>query len=272
MYYPGEQYAYNGIVGGAQPGASLTMTTTGINATAVAGTTYTATIQYANVSSRTCTANPSAVVAFNILANGVVVSSGHLAGLTQGSPWTAVTAGWVCPAAYAGQTIQLQVVATNFLEGPAANQQWQVPTFAFANATLTSLTPGNLPNAPSGLTATAVSTSQINLSWTDNSNNETGFKIDQATNSSISAGLTTVTVAANATTYNATGLSSGNTYYYRVRATINGMRFGELCPGQRHHARHHSASSQRFDGHGRIVESDQSELDRQLEQRERLQD
>ena len=64
-----------------------------------------------------------------------------------------------------------------------------------------------------------VSASQINLSWTDNSNNETGFKIDQATSSDFSTGLTTVTVGANVTTYSATGLSSHTTYYYRVRAT-----------------------------------------------------
>ena len=50
MYYPGEQYNYGSVVGGAQPGASLTMTTTGISAAAVTGATYTATIQYANVS------------------------------------------------------------------------------------------------------------------------------------------------------------------------------------------------------------------------------
>ncbi len=42
-------------------------------------------------------------------------------------------------------------------------------------ATLTQ-TP-SAPAAPTGLGATAVSSSQINLSWTDNSNNETGFKI-----------------------------------------------------------------------------------------------
>ncbi len=76
-----------------------------------------------------------------------------------------------------------------------------------------------LPNPPSALSATAASSNQINLSWTDNSSNETGFKIDQATSSDFSTGLTTVTVAANATTYNATGLTASTTYYYRVRAT-----------------------------------------------------
>ena len=81
--------------------------------------------------------NPSANVAVNILANGVVVGTGTLAGLAQGSPWTPVTATWTASSAYAGQAIQLQVVATNFLEGPGSNQQWHVPGFGFTDATLT---------------------------------------------------------------------------------------------------------------------------------------
>ena len=269
---PRRTVRYGSVVGGAQPGASLTMTTTGINATAVAGNTYTATIQYGNASWSNCNVNPSANVALNILANGVVVGTGHLSGLAQGSPWTPVTVGWVADAAHAGQAIQIQVVATNFLEGPGSTQQWEVPSFGFANATLTGTAPSGLPAAPSGLTATAVSSSQINLSWTDNSNNETGFKIDQATSSRLHPGLTTVTVGANVTTYNATGLSSGTTYYYRVRATNGDRRFGQHLHGQRHDTEPSSRRSQRSDGNGRLLEPDQPELDRQLEQRDRLQD
>ena len=37
------------------------------------------------------------------------------------------------------------------------------------------------PKAPTNLVTTAVSTNQINLSWTDNANNETGFKIERKT-------------------------------------------------------------------------------------------
>ena len=107
------------------------------------------------------------------------------------------------------------MVATNFLEGPGSNDQWQTPTIGFTNATLTTTAP---PAAPSGLTATAISSSQINLSWTNNSSDVTGIKIDQATSSDFTAGLTTATVGADATTYSATGLSSNTAYYYRVRA------------------------------------------------------
>lgn len=71
---------------------------------------------------------------------------------------------------------------------------------------------------PSGLTATVASHSQINLSWTDNSANETGFKIERKTGAN---GTYTqiATAAANATSFSSTGLVAGTTYYYRVRAT-----------------------------------------------------
>ena len=68
----------------------------------------------------------------------MVVGTGTLSGLAQGSPWTPVTATWTATSAYAGQAIQLQVVATNFLEGPEP-PQWQVHTFAFTHATLTTV-------------------------------------------------------------------------------------------------------------------------------------
>src|SRR5206468_12564526 len=46
------------------------------------------------------------------------------------------------------------------------------------------------PAAPSSLAATATSSSQINLSWTDNSSNESGFKIERATDSAFMQNLT----------------------------------------------------------------------------------
>jgi len=39
-----------------------------------------------------------------------------------------------------------------------------------------------LPAAPSGLSAVAVSRTQINISWTDNSQNENGFRIERSKN------------------------------------------------------------------------------------------
>src|SRR5215510_5413571 len=71
------------------------------------------------------------------------------------------------------------------------------------------------PDPPSDLVASAASTSQINLSWWDNSGNEDGFKIERWNGSSwaqINA------VGANVTTYADSGLAASTTYSYRVRA------------------------------------------------------
>jgi transcriptional regulator CtsR len=75
---------------------------------------------------------------------------------------------------------------------------------------------GVIPATPSDLEATTVSKSKIKLTWTDRSNNETGFKIERRVGGGSYSQI--ATVAANITTYSDTGLSAGKTYYYRVRA------------------------------------------------------
>jgi hypothetical protein len=78
----------------------------------------------------------------------------------------------------------------------------------------------DLPLTPTRLQATAVSFSRINLTWTDNSNNETGFKMERAPDTGGTPGtfVEIATVNANVTSYSDTGLSPETTYYYRVRA------------------------------------------------------
>lgn len=78
---------------------------------------------------------------------------------------------------------------------------------------------GTPPAAPSGLAATAVSQSEIDLSWTDNSSDETGFEIERSLDGSSFSPV--ATVGADVTTYPDTGLSADTTYFYRVRA-VNG--------------------------------------------------
>jgi alpha-tubulin suppressor-like RCC1 family protein len=71
-------------------------------------------------------------------------------------------------------------------------------------------------NAPSNLSATVISSSQINLSWQDNSNNEDSFEIYLSID-----GITytlRATVGAGTASYSDSGLAAGTTYYYRVRA------------------------------------------------------
>jgi Domain of unknown function (DUF4082)/Fibronectin type III domain len=75
------------------------------------------------------------------------------------------------------------------------------------------------PAAPTSLVASAVSTSQINLTWTASSG-ATGYLIQQSL--SASSGWTQVgsTSGGSATSFQQTGLASGTTYYYRVVATL----------------------------------------------------
>ncbi|NJM16738.1 MAG: carbohydrate-binding protein, partial [Bacteroidales bacterium] len=74
-----------------------------------------------------------------------------------------------------------------------------------------------VPAAPSALGATATSSTQINIAWIDNSNNETGFKIERKTGSS-GTFAEIATAGAGVSAYSNTGLSASTTYYYRVRA------------------------------------------------------
>lgn len=78
--------------------------------------------------------------------------------------------------------------------------------------------PATVPAAPTNLSATAVSASQINLQWLDKSNNETGFRLQRRTATGTFADITTA-ASANSTAFsNTAGLSAGTTYFYRIRA------------------------------------------------------
>ena len=73
------------------------------------------------------------------------------------------------------------------------------------------------PGAPSSLVASAVSRTQVKLTWRDNSCAESHFRIQRSPNGN--TGWTTIaTVGANVTSYQDTRLSCSELYYYRVRA------------------------------------------------------
>lgn len=67
-----------------------------------------------------------------------------------------------------------------------------------------------VPNAPSNLAATAVDPNDIRLTWQDNSDNETGFEINN--------GVTSTDVGANSTSYTWGGLSPNTYMCFKVRA------------------------------------------------------
>jgi len=75
--------------------------------------------------------------------------------------------------------------------------------------------PGLTPAAPSNLSATAAGCLDINLSWIDNSNNETGFKIERSVDNVTFNQI--ATTSANITTYTSHQVSAG-LRYFRVRA------------------------------------------------------
>ncbi len=76
----------------------------------------------------------------------------------------------------------------------------------------------NRPAAPSNLTGVAASTTSIILTWTDNSNNETQFFVEQKKNGKFKSVKTT---KANVTTVTITGLQRGKSYIFRVSAKKN---------------------------------------------------
>jgi subtilisin family serine protease len=98
----------------------------------------------------------------------------------------------------------------------AFNSYGDSPYSSSASAT----TPWAAPNAPQSLVATAVSSTQVNLSWSDTSDNETGFRIERALGTT-GTYATVATVAAGTTSYSNTGLSASTTYTYRVFALNN---------------------------------------------------
>jgi endo-1,4-beta-D-glucanase Y len=87
-----------------------------------------------------------------------------------------------------------------------------------AGATTSACTPPPVPACPTWLRFTAPTTSsQLNLLWTDNSNNESGFKIERK-QGCCGPWTLVATVGANATTYPSSGLTCNTTYAYRVWA------------------------------------------------------
>jgi hypothetical protein len=76
------------------------------------------------------------------------------------------------------------------------------------------------PAAPSGLVASTLSSTQIQLNWSDNANNETGYRVEiKPAGGSYSL---FATLAANATSTVASGLAPATNYSFRVRASGSG--------------------------------------------------
>ena len=88
-----------------------------------------------------------------------------------------------------------------------------------SNSTTTTIqVNADIPSAPTNLTASAVSRSQINLSWADTATNESGFKIERCAGATCSNFAQIATVGANVKIFSNSGLKRNTSYRYRVRA------------------------------------------------------
>jgi Ca2+-binding RTX toxin-like protein len=96
----------------------------------------------------------------------------------------------------------------------AGNSTSQSPFTSTVNA----ITQGLPPSPPENLSGTPqVGGTQINLTWTDPSTNETSFTLQRSTNGT--SWTTIATLGPNTTSYNSIGLVPLTTYFFRISAT-----------------------------------------------------
>jgi hypothetical protein len=126
-----------------------------------------------------------------------VMAYGDACGGCTRIPW------WSNPGVFYGGDPTGTATANNHLT--LNNTAWTVANFRVCPE----------PNAPTNLSATAVPPWQINLTWTDTSGNEVGFRIERSSGGSWS---TLAAVGANTTSYADTSATPSTTYSYRVIA------------------------------------------------------
>jgi hypothetical protein len=121
-----------------------------------------------------------------------------------------------------GETVKTVTVLVNGDTADEPNETFYVNLTSPSGGTLADSQGGGTiqnddpPAAPTNLTLTAVSSTQINLAWTDNANSESGYYVERSVSG---GGWTSIaTLAANANSYANTGLTPGTTYGYRVQA------------------------------------------------------
>lgn len=76
----------------------------------------------------------------------------------------------------------------------------------------------NLINPPTNLAASTVSTSRIDLSWTDNATRETNYRVERSADGGASWSVLADALPADSTSYSDTTDAAGTTYAYRVQA------------------------------------------------------
>jgi FtsP/CotA-like multicopper oxidase with cupredoxin domain len=135
----------------------------------------------------------------------VVERSDNGAGFTQIASLPADSTSYIDTTVAFGSLYEYQVVALNGLV-----------MSGYSNIAAVDWT-GAAPTAPSNLAANVVSATQVDLSWTDNALNETGYIVERSDNGG--AFVQIATLSADSVTYTDTAVSGGNDYTYQVAAT-----------------------------------------------------
>jgi fibronectin type 3 domain-containing protein len=117
-------------------------------------------------------------------------------------------------------SVSLNVGSTMYVGMAVASRASTTETAQFRDLKITQTSTVTAPAAPSNLSAIGAE-NKVNMSWTDNSSDETGFIIERKTGSD-GTFAPIFTTAANVTTYVDTDVVAGTTYYYRVSATNSG--------------------------------------------------
>ena len=177
---------------------------------------------------------------------------------TNGTSWTQVgtaqTIASLGANTFVGLAVSSHVDGTNY-------------TATFDNVTITTPAP---PTAPTGLSAMG-GVNQATLTWTDTSNNETGFKIERKLTADPDTSFAQVgTAAVNATSFTNTTVPAGNYTYGCGPANAHGL--GVLEYGECHRQQPATAERPLRAQRQQRREPVGPHLDRQLGQRDRLQD
>jgi hypothetical protein len=138
-----------------------------------------------------------------------------------GNPGLVVATGSIPDTDLLPNTAGEEIPNPGYFTGPIwpAFKNHQGPVGAVDNAcyeTVSGATAPTAPAAPTGLAATDVSSSRIDLSWTDNADNESGFEVESSEAGGPFGLIDTLGV--DVTSYEDTGLASSTAYCYRVRA------------------------------------------------------
>lgn len=151
----------------------------------------------------------SGAISYNLyMASASGITKSNYSSLANGMNHTGVTSPFTHTGLTNGTTYYFVVTAVN-AEGESTESS------EVSAAPVPAVT---IPGAPSDLQTTAVASTQIDITWTDNSANEDGFKIERKTG----AGGTysqIATVGTNVTNYSDTAALVANTVYcYQVQA------------------------------------------------------